>query len=258
MSASVPSNKKPLIFSILFHLLLLGLLIGFETTQTIYVTPPADDTPIIEASVVFNRAASKPISKPKPEIKPAPKSVPKPEPEPQPEPEPELITKNMVTIKAEVKPPKPDKKREKELKKMAERSLEQAFQQENLEKTLQEDAQENLQKKLQEQDIALKQSAAASQSEINHYMSLIAEKVNKNWRKPLETNTTGLNCLVLIKVLPNGVIADVKVIQGSGDLAFDRSTEIAVRKSSPLPTPKDELVRTAFKSFEFVFKPRGA
>ncbi len=248
MNTSLPSNK-PLILSVLFHIVLVGLLIGFETTETIYVSPPADETPIIEASVVFNRAVSKPLPKPEPKI------IPKPEikPEPEPEPEPERITQNIVAIKAEVKPPKPDKKREKELKKMAERSLEQAFQQENLEKNLQDD----LQKKLKEHDIELKQSAAASQSDVNQHMSLIAAKVNRNWRKPLDTNTAGLNCLVLIKVLPNGEISDVKVIQGSGDLGFDRSAEIAVRKSSPLPTPKNELVRAEFKNFEFVFKPGG-
>jgi colicin import membrane protein len=249
MNSASESNKKSLIFSVIFHVVILGLLMGFETNQIIRISPQQDDTPIIDASLVFNRPVARPLfQEPKPERKPEPIKS-----KAEPEPEPEIITKNIVVIKTEKTPPKPDKKREKELKKMAEKSLEQAFKQENL----QEDLQENLHKKLQEHDLEIRQSAAVSQSELNQHMTLIASKVTKNWRQPIDTKITGLSCIVLIKTLANGDVIDVRVIQSSGNLGFDRSTEIAVRKSSPLPIPRNEMARAQFKQFEFSFRPEA-
>ena len=242
--------NKPLVFSILLHVGILILLIGIETNHVIQITPQSEEPAIINASLVFNRPIThKPIiatkSEPKPESKVEPDSV----------PEPEIMTKNIVVIKNEKKPPppklvenKPDKKREKELKEMAQQSLEQAFKQESL--------QDDLQKKLQEHDLE-QQSAAFSQTEINQYMAIIANKVKKNWRQPIDTKLAGLACVVIIKMLSNGEVMDVRVIESSGHLGFDRSTEIAVRKSSPLPTPKNEIARAQFKQFEFSFKPEG-
>jgi colicin import membrane protein len=250
MNAASPS-KNPLIFSVLLHVVILVLLIGFERNQTIFITPESDDAPIIEASLIFTRPIQRPV--PKLEIKPEVKK-PEPEPKPKAEPKPEIQTKNIVVIKAEEKKPIVDKKREKELKKTAENSLEQAFKQEKLQEELQQD----FQKKLQEHEAELRQSAVASQSEINQFMRAIAAKVTKNWRQPLDTKITGLACVVLIKTVANGTIIDVKVIQSSGDVAFDKSTEIAVRKSSPLPIPQSELARAQFKLFEFSFHPPEA
>lgn len=249
MNASTnPSDKKAFIFSIALHLVILLALIGFETTQTVFVSPEIDDTPIIESSLVFKPAPFKPKIK-QLEIKPEPKIEPKSEPEP----EPEIKTNNIVAIKVEEKKPQPDKKRENELKKMAENSLEQAFKQEKLQEELRQD----LQKKLQEHDKEFKQAATVSQSEMNQYMRAIANKVTQNWRQPIDTKITGLSCVVLIRTVANGAVVDVKVIESSGNPAFDRSTELAVRKSSPLPIPQNELARTQFKQFEFSFHPEA-
>ena len=255
MNQASQSQHKSIILSVLVHAIVLILLVGFETTEVIRISPPSDEAPIIEASLMLNRAVSKSIPKPEPKMIPKPVEI-KPEikPEPKPEPEPEIVTKNIVEIKTEKKPPKPDKKRENELKKMAEKSLEQAFKQESLQEGLQED----LQKKLQEHEIELKQSAAASaalQSEMNQYITALSNKVKRNWRQPIDTNISGLKCLILIRASSNGDVMDAKVIQGSGNLEFDRSAEIAVRKSSPLPIPKNEMARNQFKQFEFSFNP---
>lgn len=250
MKEAPQSQHKFIILSVLVHAIVLILLVGFETTEVIRISPPSDDAPIIEASLMLNRSASKSIPKPEPKIIPKPEIKPEIKPEPAPEPEPEILTKNIVEIKTEKKPPKPDKKRENELKKMAEQSLEQAFKQESL--------QDDLQKKLQEHDMELKASAAASaavQSEINQYMVLLASKVKRNWRQPIDTNISGLVCVVLIKMSSNGEVLGAKVIESSGNVAFDRSTEIAVRKASPLPIPKNDMARNQFKQFEFSFNP---
>lgn len=254
MNEAPQSQHKFIILSVLVHAIVLILLVGFETTEVIRISPPSDDAPIIEASLMLNRSASKSIPKPEPKIIPKPEIKPEIKPEPAPEPEPEILTKNIVEIKTEKKPPKPDKKRENELKKMAEQSLEQAFKQESL----QEDLQKDLQKKLQEHDMELKASAAASaavQSEINQYMTALANKVKRNWRQPIDTNISGLTCIVLIRASAQGDVLDAKVTQSSGNLGFDRSAEIAVRKSSPLPIPKNDMARNQFKQFEFSFNP---
>lgn len=249
MNASTsPSTKKPFIFSIGLHVVILLALIGFETTQTIFVSPESEGTPIIESSLVYQSAPSKPKSKIKqPEIQPEPQA------KPEPEPEPEIKTNNIVAIKTEEKKPEPDKKRENELKKMAEQSLEQAFKQEKL----QEDLQQDFQRKLQEHAQELKQAPAFSQSEMSQYMKVIANKVTQNWRQPIDTKIKGLSCVVSIRTVSNGAVIDVKVIESSGNTAFDRSTELAVRKSSPLPIPQNELARSQFRHFEFSFHPEA-
>jgi colicin import membrane protein len=254
MNAASASSKKPVIFSLLLHGIILALLIGFESNQTIFITPEVNDAPIIEASLILTRPIQRPV--PKLEVKPEVKSpeVKKPELKAQPEPEPEIQTKNIVVIKAEEKKPLVDKNREKELKKTAEKSLEQAFKQEKLQEELQQD----FQKKLQEHEAELRQSSAVSQSEVNQFMRAIAAKVTKNWRQPIDTKIKGLACVVLIKTVSNGTIIDVQVIQSSGNVAFDRSTEIAVKKSSPLPIPQSEMARAQFKLFEFSFHPPEA
>ncbi len=234
----------PLFFSLLFHGVVLVLFIGIESHQTIQIAPQVDEIKTIEASLV--------MSQPPPKL-----ALKKAAPEPEPKPEPEIIPKNTVAMPVappiapieKKKPKTPDKKLE--LKRMAEQSLEQAFKQENL----QEQLQENFQKKLQEHDLEFRQAAAPSPSEINEHMMRINRKVTQNWRKPIDIHAKSLACVILIKTVANGMITEVSVIESSGDLSFDRSAEMAVKKSSPLPMPTSALVRSEFKQFEFSFNP---
>jgi colicin import membrane protein len=46
-------------------------------------------------------------------------------------------------------------------------------------------------------------------------------------------------------------------VESSGDPAFDRSAEAAVRRASPLPLPANRELFENFRSFTFVFKPQG-
>ncbi len=50
-------------------------------------------------------------------------------------------------------------------------------------------------------------------------------------------------------------MVDARVIRGSGNAAFDRSAEGAVRKASPLPLPTDAKLFSLFRNFDFEFKP---
>lgn len=51
-----------------------------------------------------------------------------------------------------------------------------------------------------------------------------------------------------------GNVIAVQVVQGSGNGAFDRSAEAAVRKADPLPVPSGRLFEK-FRDINFVFAP---
>ena len=97
-------------------------------------------------------------------------------------------------------------------------------------------------------------AAARVSKEVNRYMAYIREKVQHSWIRSPDSRS-GLTCLVEVRLIPSGEVIDAKIIQSSGDTAFDRSVEAAVFKASPLPVPKDPQVMEKFRSFRFRFKP---
>ncbi|MCY4284745.1 MAG: cell envelope integrity protein TolA [Thiotrichales bacterium] len=70
------------------------------------------------------------------------------------------------------------------------------------------------------------------------YIAQIKDKVERNWLRPPGT-ASGLKCVVRVSQLPGGDVVEVAIQTGSGNVAFDRSVEEAVLRSSPLPVPKD-------------------
>jgi len=92
------------------------------------------------------------------------------------------------------------------------------------------------------------------EDELARFTALIMAKVNQNWAKPLGV-PEGLSCTVMVSILPDGEVIDAVVAASSGNVAFDRSSELAVRKSSPLPVPTDANVLKQFRRFKFIFKP---
>ena len=113
-------------------------------------------------------------------------------------------------------------------------------------------AEDALQASLAEEQQQL--AAARVSKEVNRYMAYIREKVQRSWIRSPDSRP-GLTCLVEVRLIPSGEVIDAKIIQSSGDTAFDRSVEAAVFKASPLPVPKDPQVMEKFRSFRFRFKP---
>ena len=70
------------------------------------------------------------------------------------------------------------------------------------------------------------------------YIAQIKDKIERNWLRPPGT-ASGLKCVVRVSQLPGGDVVQVDIQTGSGNVAFDRSVEEAVLRSSPLPVPKD-------------------
>ncbi len=85
----------------------------------------------------------------------------------------------------------------------------------------------------------------------DQYVADITNKVQRNWLRPPDSR--GTFCSVVINQIPGGDIVGIRVTDCDGDVAFQRSVEAAVQKSSPLPLPKEpELFQ---REIEFVFRP---
>ena len=61
----------------------------------------------------------------------------------------------------------------------------------------------------------------------------------------------GLKCVLLVSQLPGGEVADVRIVQGSGNPLFDNSVRAAVFSASPLPLPREPSLFERELRFEF-------
>lgn len=84
----------------------------------------------------------------------------------------------------------------------------------------------------------------------------IKPRVEGLWLKPPAARA-GLSCIIQVRTLADGTVVEARVTKSSGDAAFDRSAESAVKKASPLPMPSDSKVAAELRSFTFRFDPSG-
>lgn len=97
----------------------------------------------------------------------------------------------------------------------------------------------------------------AMQSEIQKYRALIQQQIVRHWQIPAGT-PDNRHCTVRVRLIPSGDVMDVKIIRGSGDPAFDRSVEAAVKRAAPLPVPPVESgLFDQFREVNFEFEPRN-
>lgn len=94
--------------------------------------------------------------------------------------------------------------------------------------------------------------SAQQSGELNRYLMLIQQKVERNWVRP-PSALAGLECEVAVVQLPNGDVMDARTVRCNGDEAVRRSVENAVRRSSPLPLPDNRALFE--RNLRFVFKP---
>ncbi len=102
-----------------------------------------------------------------------------------------------------------------------------------------------------------KKRAVYEQSEVFRYEGLIKSQITRNWIFPASYQK-GMKCKVLVRLIPSGDVVSVRVIQSSGNSAFDRSVEMAVNKASPLPVPQSSTgLFEHFREVELVFDPNA-
>lgn len=89
------------------------------------------------------------------------------------------------------------------------------------------------------------------------YEELIAERVRQNWSRPPSARN-GMTTILEIKMLPTGQVMGVRVTKSSGDAAFDRAAEQAVKRVDRFEEVKNippDIFEKYFRQFLFTFRP---
>lgn len=119
------------------------------------------------------------------------------------------------------------------------------------------EAEEQLRAQLAAEEARMaEQREREARATVEQFVALIRQKVERNWLRPVGT-AAGLRCTVLVQMIPGGGVASVRIATGSGNAAFDRSVEDAVRRAEPLPIPPDPALFDRFREIRFVFEPRS-
>ena len=99
------------------------------------------------------------------------------------------------------------------------------------------------------------ENATRLANERDLYVTLIRQKVSRNWIRPATTQEN-YECTVEVTQLPGGEVVNVVMKDCNADAAFERSVENAIYKASPLPDPPQaELFE---RRLEIYFSPTGS
>jgi len=129
------------------------------------------------------------------------------------------------------------------------------------EKKQQEQARRQKEQQAFEQALAREEAQLAEQSyavAAQSYMSAIAQHIEQNWNRPPSARN-GMECELLIQLVPTGRVVNVDVSRSSGDSLFDRSAVQAVKKAEQFPEIKDmprEVFERYYRELKLVFRPQ--
>jgi len=205
---------------------------------------PVDKSPIVmRPHIVQAELVQLEAPKPKPTPKPAPAEAPpvqqvKPPP-PKPAPVPPKPAPPTPQVKPKPTPPKPDaaklaaeRERQRRLDSLASSSFNDELAKEN--EVLSEDKNEQM---------------------AQTFSDGIYQLIRSNWSRPPSARN-GMEVRLLVDLVPTGDVVGVTVETSSGNEAFDRSAEQAVRKAGKFDVPKDPAVfEKNFRRFVVSFKP---
>jgi colicin import membrane protein len=130
----------------------------------------------------------------------------------------------------------------------------------------QQEAQRLEQQQQQENTAAAAAAAAAAdarevaltESEIAMaYMGVIHDLVQQNWSRPPSARNN-MTAVLRIRLVPTGDVVDVEIVTSSGDAAFDRAAENAVRavgRFSELQRMPPRMFDRNFRSLLLTFRP---
>lgn len=108
--------------------------------------------------------------------------------------------------------------------------------------------------KLAEEQRALQ--AAQERADANLIQQYVARITSAIQR---EFNTVGmppgLSCILHIRMIPGGEVAEVRIVKSSGNGVFDTRAETAVQRASPLPVPEDSRVFGKMREIRLTFAP---
>ncbi|MGY0217734.1 TonB family protein [Endozoicomonadaceae bacterium StTr2] len=255
----------PVLFSLVLHSLALGIaLMAWSPPTELHVNPVPQH--MAAQLVELEPEKPKPVPKP-PTRKPEPKPVSKPA-------EPEKKT----PVKKDNKPKVDEKalqlKREKEAKERAEKIAREKREREEKERRRKEEEkrkQDEARKKREQQELAdrLRREQAAKDaqekaeaearavaSKVQYFTGLFIQDLSYNWSRPPSARNN-MRARFRITLSRFGDIQTLSLLSGSGDAAFDRSAEQAIRKAAPFSWARqmDSQTYNRFKQFTFEFNP---
>ena len=223
----------PLALALLLHAGVAAALLrswGAEAEETQVVTPR-----IIKAQLLV---MEKPVRKPKPS--PAPRVAPPPKPKPAPVKPPPPEPK----VQAPKPPPKPDPE-------VARRAREEAARQQRLRELMERSTTLALDEEVAEE--------SAVEADTMTYADAISRAIIAAWSRPPSARND-MQARLQVDLTPSGDLIGVQVIDTSGNPAFDRSAQTAVRKAArslgrfPVP-PERSVFEAHFRHFTLLFKP---
>ena len=233
------SYALPLFGAVLFHVLVAAFVMrGFESQDDVaeVVTPR-----VVNAKLLVIEPPRKltPVPEKQPIVRPAEPPAPKPRPAPK-EVKQDSVNSDDAAAKAA----------------QAERQLKeteaQRRQQQRL-AALGELADDSLQRSLEAE--AQQMLDAQNAQQVRTYQAGIYDLVRKNWSRPPSARN-GMQARFVVELIPTGELLSVALVDSSGNAAFDRSAELAIRRAKRFSVPGDNTVFEAnFRRFYFLFRP---
>ena len=222
----------PFALAVLLHGGVLALLFQNwqpETEELRLYEPRVMDAKVI---VMEKPVRKRPVTE-QPKPAPAPQAAPPPRPKPKPPPPPTPSVEQ---------PPQPDPEEERRVR-----------------------AEQELQDRLRELSAQSMQLALAGEvadlrdmeadAETMSYAAKIKQAIIEAWSRPPSARL-GMQARLRVDLVPSGDLLAVTILESSGNSAFDRSAEVAVRKVGRFEVPKEtRLFERNFRRFTLLFKP---
>ncbi len=228
----------PLAWALLFHAVALGL---FSANWS---SPPSlrqSSTAEPMMAELLTLVAPAPAPKPKP----APKAKAKAKAKPQPKPKAKAQAKAKAPLPEAPVPARPEKL-------APERNAppaEPAPPAPSLQELLGTDFEDAVAAELDAQDGATTPEAVGS------FEADLMARIVAAWSRPPSARN-GMSCDLRLALVPTGELVSVTLVRSSGNAAFDRSADLAVRRAAPFRVPEDPTVFDAyFRTVTVTFSP---
>lgn len=223
----------PLAWALLFHAVALGLFsANWASPSSLRQSSTAEPMMAELLTLVA------PAPKPQPKAKPKPKAKAKPQPKakapakaPPPLPEapaparPEKLAPERNAPPAEAAPPSP-----------------------SLQDLLGTDFEDAVAAEVDAQ-------ASSTPEAVGSYEADLMARIVAAWSRPPSARN-GMSCDLRLTLVPTGELVSVTLVRSSGNAAFDRSADLAVRRAAPFRVPEDPAVFDAyFRTVTVTFSP---
>ncbi|WP_039912927.1 cell envelope integrity protein TolA [Cellvibrio mixtus] len=150
-------------------------------------------------------------------------------------------------------------KAEKEAAEKKRKAEEEARKAEAAKKTKREQEAQEEQRRIQAAQQKEAKHISDTNDEVNtkSYEEMLIERVEQNWSRPPSARR-GMEVTLEVNMLPTGIVTSLRIIKSSGDPAFDRAAEQAVKRvdrfTEVMQIPPD-IFEKYFRVFRFTFSP---